>query len=40
MMGARTLSQMEENLKILSMDTMTDQEMIKMRKIGDYVYGR
>jgi aryl-alcohol dehydrogenase-like predicted oxidoreductase len=40
MMGARTLSEMEQNLNLLEMDLMSDQEMARMRKIGDYVYGR
>jgi predicted aldo/keto reductase-like oxidoreductase len=40
MTGARNLSQMEENLKVLEMNTMNEQEMAWMHKIGDYVHRR
>ncbi len=40
MMGADSLSQMRENLKVLDSPSMTDEELNRMREIGDYVYGR
>ncbi len=40
MMGARNLEQMKENLKTLESSPMTDEELKRMRKIGDYVYGK
>jgi aryl-alcohol dehydrogenase-like predicted oxidoreductase len=40
MMGARTLPQMRENLQVLDSLAMTEQELQRMRKIGDFVYGK
>ena len=40
MTGVRTMSKMNENLKVLDMNKMNDQEMAWMRRIGDYIYGR
>jgi hypothetical protein len=31
---------MRENLKLLDLGPMTDEEMDRMRRIGDFVYGR
>jgi predicted aldo/keto reductase-like oxidoreductase len=40
MMGAKTLDQMRNNLSILEQGPMTEEELNRMRKIGDYVYGK
>jgi predicted aldo/keto reductase-like oxidoreductase len=40
MMGAKTLDQMRENLKVLESKPMTETELERMKKIGDYVYGK
>jgi len=40
MMGARTLEQMRENLTVLEKGPMTEEELARMRKIGDHIYGR
>jgi predicted aldo/keto reductase-like oxidoreductase len=40
MMGARTLEQMRENLSVLEQAPMTEEELNRMRKIGDYVHGK
>jgi predicted aldo/keto reductase-like oxidoreductase len=40
MTGARTLEEMRENLAILERGPMTDEELARMRRIGDHVYGR
>ena len=40
MMGAATQQQMSENLKLLDQPTMTEQELARMRLIGDYQYKR
>lgn len=40
MTGTQTLDQMRHNLGVLQMGPMTDQEMARMRRIGDHVYGR
>ncbi|NIM10992.1 MAG: hypothetical protein GTO45_03310 [Candidatus Aminicenantes bacterium] len=40
MMGAKTLEQMRENLSVLEQGPMTEEELNRMRKIGDYVYGK
>lgn len=40
MMGARTASQMTENLEVLKTAPLTGEEMARLRRIGDYVYGR
>lgn len=40
MMGAKNLEQMRENLSLLEMGPMTEEELNRLRKIGDFVYGR
>jgi predicted aldo/keto reductase-like oxidoreductase len=40
MMGAKTLEQMRENLSVPEQGPMTEEELNRMRKIGDYVYGK
>ncbi len=39
MSGARTIEQMRENLKALDDGPMTEAEMERMRRIGDFIYG-
>lgn len=39
MMGARTIEQMRENLKILDGGPMSEEELARMRRIGDHVHG-
>jgi aryl-alcohol dehydrogenase-like predicted oxidoreductase len=39
MTGARTAEQMRENLAVLDSGPMTDAEMARMRRIGDFIYG-
>ena len=38
MSGAKSLKQMKENLEILNSGPLSDEEMSRIRKIGDYVY--
>jgi predicted aldo/keto reductase-like oxidoreductase len=38
MMGAKSTEQMRENLKTLENGPMTDDELKRMRRIGDYIY--
>jgi aryl-alcohol dehydrogenase-like predicted oxidoreductase len=40
MMGAGDTEQMRENLAVLDLDPMSDEELTRMRKIGDFVYGK
>ncbi len=40
MTGARTVEQMRENLAVLDEGPMTDEELARMRRIGDHLYGR
>jgi predicted aldo/keto reductase-like oxidoreductase len=40
MMGAANLEQMEENLTVLDAGPLTDTELERVRKIGQYVYGK
>jgi aryl-alcohol dehydrogenase-like predicted oxidoreductase len=40
MMGAKTVEQMAENLKVLEMDPLTENEMERVRRIGDHVHIR
>jgi predicted aldo/keto reductase-like oxidoreductase len=40
MTGARTVDQMMQNLKILEQSPMTEDEIVRMRRIGDHIYGR
>ncbi len=36
--GTKTLEQMRENLKVLELGPMNEEEMDRMRRIGDYIY--
>jgi len=38
MSGAKSLEQMKENLEILNSGPLSDEEMSRIRRIGDYVY--
>jgi aryl-alcohol dehydrogenase-like predicted oxidoreductase len=38
--GAKTLEQMRDNLEVLDGGPMSDEEMARMRRIGDHVYGK
>jgi predicted aldo/keto reductase-like oxidoreductase len=40
MTGPRTIDQMRQNLTILEQGPMTDDELARMRRIGDHIYGR
>jgi predicted aldo/keto reductase-like oxidoreductase len=40
MTGPRTVEEMRENLAVLQQGPMTDEELARMRRIGDHVYGR
>ena len=40
MMGARTIEQMRENLDVLSQGPMSEEELERMRRIGDFLYGK
>lgn len=40
MTGTRTVEEMRENLAILEQGPMTDEELERMRRIGDYIYDR
>jgi len=40
MIGARTLEMMRENLETLDLGPLSDQEMERIRRIGDHVYGK
>ncbi len=40
MTGAKTMDQMMQNLAVLEQGNMTDEELTRMRRIGDYIYGR
>lgn len=40
MMGAKTIDQMRENLKIPDSDPMTAEELERMRTIGNHIYGK
>jgi len=40
MMGAKNRSQMQENLSVLEQGPMNDEELKRILKIGDHVYGR
>ena len=39
MMGAKNMDQFRENLAILDKSPMAEEELDRMRRIGDYVYG-
>jgi predicted aldo/keto reductase-like oxidoreductase len=38
--GAKTVEQMRENLSVLDGGPMSEDELIRMRRIGDHVYGK
>ena len=40
MTGARTVDQMRQNLKILGLGPMAEDELARMRRIGEHIYGR
>jgi predicted aldo/keto reductase-like oxidoreductase len=40
MSGPRTLAQMRENLAVLDSGPMSEEELARMRRIGDHLYGR
>lgn len=40
MSGPKTVEQMRENLAVLDAGPMSDDELARMRRIGDHVYGR
>jgi len=40
MSGAKTVEQMRENLKVLDMGPLSEEEMVRMRRIGDFVHSR
>jgi len=40
MSGAKTIEQMRENMAVLESGPMTGAELERMRRIGDFVYGR
>jgi aryl-alcohol dehydrogenase-like predicted oxidoreductase len=38
--GTKNIQQMRENLQVLDSGPMTETELTRMRKIGDYIYGK
>ncbi len=40
MAGSKTAAQMKQNLAILEQGPMSDDELSRMRRIGDHIYGR
>ena len=40
MTGPKNLAQMRENLSVLERSAMTAEELERMRRIGDHIYGR
>jgi predicted aldo/keto reductase-like oxidoreductase len=40
MTGFRNIEQMRQNIKILEQGPMTEDELARMRRIGDHIYGR
>ena len=40
MVGARSLAQMEEDLEALRLGPLAPDEMTRMRRIGDHIYGK
>ena len=40
MTGTRTRPMMQDNLKVLEMPALSDEEMVRIRKIGDHIYGK
>jgi predicted aldo/keto reductase-like oxidoreductase len=39
MTGTKTIEQMRENLRLLDQGPMTEEELARMRRIGDFVHG-
>ena len=40
MTGARSLEMMRENLETLNFGSLSEDEMARIRRIGDFIYGR
>ena len=40
MMGAKTIAQMRENLKVLAQGPLTEAELTRVKTIGRHVYGK
>ena len=40
MTGPRTLEEMRQNLSSLDTGPMSDEELARVRRIGDFVYGK
>jgi predicted aldo/keto reductase-like oxidoreductase len=40
MSGAKTLEQMRQNLAVLDTGPMSEDELARMRRIGDHVHGK
>lgn len=40
MTGARSLEMMQENLETLNLGPLTEDEMVRIRGIGDFIYGK
>ncbi len=40
MTGSKTVEQMRQNLAVLEQGPMTEDELVRMRRIGDHIYGR
>jgi aryl-alcohol dehydrogenase-like predicted oxidoreductase len=40
MTGTKTIEQMRQNLRVLSEGPMSEEELSRMRRIGDHIYGR
>ena len=38
--GPRSLEQLEQNLQVLEQGPMDQEELARMRRIGDHLYGR
>ena len=40
MTGARSMEMMRQNLETLDPESLSDEEMERIRRIGDHVYGK
>jgi aryl-alcohol dehydrogenase-like predicted oxidoreductase len=40
MVGARNAAEMRENLTVLDKGPLSDDEMARLRRIGDHIYGK
>jgi aryl-alcohol dehydrogenase-like predicted oxidoreductase len=40
MVGARSLPQMREDLRALELGPLDAEEMARMRRVGDHMYGK